>query len=774
MPPKRKVPGTDISSDTNRVTTADPDSAVVPALVPVKRQRVSRACDQCRAAREKCDGVQPHCFPCVSQKRSCTYQVNPRKRGVQTGYIRTLEIALALVFEKVTGSEDALNAVLTQQGSHGQIVLAGKDPNGAERLHRRWSKSRVHRCIDHILSGGDSAPPGTPSPDRRSLSPEANDAEDDTPRPSLGQSPRVRSENAPHVPSPSDGAARPSSAYRSTSTSATLLRLPTNHWRLLDIYFSYTHSWLPILEKQDLFQASYRYSDQDLAVNPRESSSAVHAELWSALALASFQDSATSTAALQPEADVLGRSPADIFAVARSLVPLENGPFQLHHSRALLLLSLISLGKGDLTAAWLLVGSAIRISIDLNRHRSSHDGREQRRMQSVLIACFIVDTIVSVRYDRPPQLDTEDVDCVFPVSEDGLDQWEPWAACEGFGVANPGVHVPRSPAYCQSTFNQLYRILKLVAGEMSARGGRPTPGGRTLPFISELRQAVSPHAPFGNFTISAEIGAGPVPTAYLIRFVYLWAEALIEPQTPYWVARIQDTIHHYQTQFGACSIPPFIPSCLISLSTSSNQANDGELDKQHFDELVSVLSEIWGRKGQATNTTPPYQISPMTEPNPTSSGLTRSTQPSAPVGSATMPADLPTPSLYSDVPPSQTENAGYRHLNASSRADPYQQQSSTFLEAPPATLPQSSNVNVHMQGSFVAGGIPRMHTSSIHALPYAGFGDNSSMDYDALLDNLASIECTDPVDVDPQFMTNLGFAPGCDFSDILTREFPDI
>jgi hypothetical protein len=47
------------------------------------------------------------------------------------------------------------------------------------------------------------------------------------------------------------------------------------------------------------------------------------------------------------------------------------------------------------------------------------------------------------------------------------------------------------------------------------------------------------------------------------------------------------------------------------------------------------------------------------------------------------------------------------------------------------------------------------------------------LDYDALLDDLASIDYTDRVDADmePQFMANLGFAPGCDIPEILAREF---
>jgi hypothetical protein len=45
------------------------------------------------------------------------------------------------------------------------------------------------------------------------------------------------------------------------------------------------------------------------------------------------------------------------------------------------------------------------------------------------------------------------------------------------------------------------------------------------------------------------------------------------------------------------------------------------------------------------------------------------------------------------------------------------------------------------------------------------------LDYDALLDDLASIDCVDSVDMDPQFMANLGFAPGCDLTEILSHDF---
>ena len=82
------------------------------STTPAKRSRVSRACDQCRASREKCDGVKPVCHTCDTQKRSCTYDEPPKKRGIQPNYIRTLELTLAWLFQTVPETQTALSRSL--------------------------------------------------------------------------------------------------------------------------------------------------------------------------------------------------------------------------------------------------------------------------------------------------------------------------------------------------------------------------------------------------------------------------------------------------------------------------------------------------------------------------------------------------------------------------------------------------------------------------------------------------------------------------------------
>ncbi|GAB1317338.1 hypothetical protein MFIFM68171_07548 [Madurella fahalii] len=779
MPSKRRVTETENPIDNAPGQSVAPASPAQPA--PTKRQRVSRACDQCRAAREKCDGVQPQCFPCVSQRRPCTYEVSPKKRGVQTGYIRTLELALGWIFEKVSGSEDALNAVFAQQGGQAQIILAGKDAGGADRLQKRWRQSRVHKGIDRILSGGAAPSPCQdsstssvdvsdiePDPARGCASSEAADAGVDI----LAQDPdpqRARpGYHRPHTP-PNDGPPslerRPErsqiSVQQSSPFSPDRLRLPPNHWRLLDIYFSYTHSWLPILEKHALFQISYQYPEEGLTITPEVASSGAHAELWSALALASLQDAASSKAASSDDRDSVGPSPIEVYNVARGLLPSENGPFQVHHARALLLLSLVNLAGEKLSGAWLLTGSAIRILLDIPL--PAGQPKDRRSMELALMACFMIETILSVRCNRPPHLREEDLADLPRIPEDGLDQWEPWKPCDGFGPSHAGPRSSRSPAFCMSTFNHLYAIMKVVAREKWAKRCEPSHLGRVATFVPQLQQAVDPNSPFGSFIASPDCGTILVPTAYVARAAYLWASAIVDPRSEAFLPRLQDTVNQYKKLFGGCSMPPFISACLASLVRETHQPGCRGQQGEGATGLISDYSSGWNKERRHPMISGSYQTEKST-------ATARSVHLFVPNNPAmTYPTHLIS-SPYNNSTITQHEtNGGYGSFSPPGMAGPYS-----------ASLPQGSN-NIQMHHG--PGGMaklargPTALTSPIHhdhpppgrLLPQAGFG--RSPDYDALLDDLASIECTDPVDVDPQFMTNLGFAPGCDIAEILTRDF---
>jgi hypothetical protein len=798
MPPKRRAAEVETPNDPNNAPLGRPD-VLVPAEqpAPVKRQRVSRACDQCRAARERCDGKQPQCYPCISQSRPCTYEVSPKKRGVQTGYIRTLELALGWVFEKVPGSEDTLSALLAHGGGQGQTILTGKDPGGADRLQKRWRKSRVHRGIDRILSGEAATSPGQ---GRLSPSADASDIEGDAARTranpesvapdtetltqaSSSSHPMSSTHHPPITPSDEPSAAgRPrqmplSGMSECPQVSPGRLKLPPDHWRLLDVYFSYTHSWLPILEKQDLFQASYLYPDHGLEINPRDASSAVHAELWAALAVASFQDAASSNPPTADYTDPASTSSSNIYGTARGLLPSEQGPFQVHHARAYLLLSLVNLGQDKLTAAGLLTGSAIRILLDPDTTQRGIQDRDGQKISLALMSCFLLDTILSIRCNRPPHLRAEDLAAVPLASESGPDQWEPWTACDGFGPDNVGSRSSRSPAFCLSTFNLLFAVVKVIGKELSLKrqGSLPREGSGTL--VTQLQQAIDPRLPFGNFIVSPTCGSASVPTPYLARAIYLWASALAAPDSDTLLPLLQDTLDHHQRLFGRPSTPPFISACIACFANEEHLLRCSERNRDTVRVLVSSYSprRQFGDK-QPSSVHGSHHSALF---RPTQSPLDSPTQFSPPSNPAMHHATPAVPSLYNNPTASQrhephTPSRGYDSFLALGMAGSYPIPFTNSL----ATMSQGSNLHIQHPGTGIASAMPDMATGMASAqrnppshrfIPPSGFGP--SPDFDALLDDLASIECGDAVDVDAQFMANLGFAPGCDITEILTRGF---
>lgn len=141
---------------------------------PVKkpRVRVSRACDQCRSAREKCDGIQPACFTCASSNRDCSYTLNPKRRGIHRGYIRTLELTLAWAVGNVPNCDVALKGLLHDE--KGQAMLSGADTTAVEKLHRKWRKTPVCKTIDRILSGSNDG-----HVEEQEISPPDEEDEDD-------------------------------------------------------------------------------------------------------------------------------------------------------------------------------------------------------------------------------------------------------------------------------------------------------------------------------------------------------------------------------------------------------------------------------------------------------------------------------------------------------------------------------------------------------------------------------------------------------------------
>lgn len=777
MPSKRKITTATADADADHAATdASPAASSVAAAAaatgadhaPAKRQRVSRACDQCRAAREKCDGIQPLCFPCVSQNRPCTYAANPKKRGVQTGYIKTLEVALAWLFEKAPGCEEALENLLMHEGGQGQNLLVGKDSDKANRLHKRWRRSKVHREIDRILSGGDSSQSrvdkSSPSDDGES----ETEQSERTSRTIQGSTPNFRASHSSII----GLSLRLTGGNNPSTTPPTTIKLPSNHWRLVDAYFGYTHCWYPILEKQDLLKTVYLYPDGGLDINHLGPASAAHAELWAALALASFQDAASAKPAAPVSAEDVSLSPDEIYNIARRLVPTEEGDFDIQHARALLLLALINVGKGKKTSAWILVGLAHRIALDVSELHNN-DARCSRRTTAVLMGCYILDTLISVHRRGMPSLETAGIIEGMSIPEDNLDEWQPWAPCEGFGPVQR--LSSRSPAYSLTTFNQLYDVFKFMRKRTLQRQNGLLPAEHPSEVTLLLHQTIKPRLPFASFIVSRDSSSVTIPSAYVLRILFLWVSAIIDSADESICTLILESVEQYVAQFGACGAPPFFSSCMAMMRQHRSFNDLHPQSRDRWQVIQDILSATWAPSNRpSAPVRPASAVSKTTgaSETPVASASTHT----APSVTTTTPSDLysstslHTPTLLPKQYPPQNNpfmvgafsppklllNAGVNSATAGPGLNLLDTQSMMHGAGPPLQQPQT------IAGRGGGGGGMDHDRESFSAGP---------LDYDALLDDLSSMDYIDRVDADPQFMANLGFAPGCDIPEILSREF---
>ncbi|KAK8214464.1 fungal-specific transcription factor domain-containing protein [Phyllosticta capitalensis] len=760
---------------------------------PAKRQRVSRACDQCRAAREKCDGIQPICFTCASSNRNCSYTANPKKRGIQPGYIRTLELALAWTFSNNPKAEDSLVSFLNQ--ADGRSLLLGKDSDSSNKLHRKWRRSNFCKNIDKVLSGSELAPEAD-----RPLSPAS--PEDDKPDDDdFAADASVASPNGTsNFPAPlknvGDGASQlgspskyPPFEIRSSflPPSPARLRLPSNLWRLFDVYFAYTHSWFPIAEKHDILKISYSYPEDGLELSPKGLGTGDHAELWAILAIASVQESAASSNNSQMEpTDNSLLQPNDIYNAARDLIPTEQGAHEIGHVKALLLLALVNIGADRSRAAWLQIGYAIRIAMLLGLHNSTQRTdnfpfTEERnpREKHVFLACFALDTIISAHLGREPILKREHVTRVGLLAEDGLEEWHPWVGCPDFkpSTSNPAQY-NRSPVHTISTFNNIVRILTVINDVL-----RGSLDGHAASM--HLQQWISSIPPSLKAVYSSQQLPAPTPTLFGLRLIYLLASMAFAVPTAVPVEAVVETLLRYANAFGTpAMLPIFSPMISLAGRSGAFEALPPDI-RAKWTSLLTNYRGLWRsyEKPRAHHRSTNSQAQAASESNfGTAISSTTHTFPYP------SPASQNQSSLSAYSPQSfSLKNSGavdimspeYSQVLGGVQPAPQQQQQQTTTGfptrrntiqslAPPALDKPPPQQQPAPTSNALA------NTTNPDQQPPSSlerFTATSPNDLDALFDELATLEGPERLDRQPQFMQNLGFAPDMSLSDVLTPDY---
>ncbi|KAG2175040.1 hypothetical protein INT43_006102, partial [Umbelopsis isabellina] len=115
-------------TSTTKAHSNDPDAVVTveasKSTSLTKRAKTTRACDECRKRKVKCDGAQP-CQRCSKNDIQCVFAKLPPKRGPPKQYVEVLETRLRLI-------EKALMEIDGSKQFMGQDVKA--EPNEAEWL----------------------------------------------------------------------------------------------------------------------------------------------------------------------------------------------------------------------------------------------------------------------------------------------------------------------------------------------------------------------------------------------------------------------------------------------------------------------------------------------------------------------------------------------------------------------------------------------------------------------------------------------------------------
>jgi hypothetical protein len=460
-----------------------------------KRHRVSRACDSCRFKKDKCDGVHPVCSTCAAINRPCAYKVNPKKRGLPTGYLRSLELLWGLVFQRIRGSEDVIRALIRSIDlpSH----LLDKEAESSDSLMASFKNSTVLRDIerilaileqpeearkrslqayaegatpldiDEIIASADAQEWQLPEDTETHETPVSGGSPPGTamgisPVPTPG--PRQTRESGVKTATPSDSlsssfAFPPNPAEPRLTSTKSPLHLPDNAWPLFDVYFSYTQCWFPILEKHDILRTAFQYTEADICTSCLAPGSGEHAALWAVLTLASLQDeSKYASRSMDPQSNKQMTS-SEMFTTARQFIPPESGPHDIGHVQALLILGLVKFGQQEWTGSWMLVGQAVRIAHVLGLD----EPQQHARAKHVFLGCFVLETLIAESTSRCPSLRKADLAKIGRLNSDGLEEWHPWEDQTKLRPAQSSrASMQRGPIQALSTFNHLVDLLIIM------------------------------------------------------------------------------------------------------------------------------------------------------------------------------------------------------------------------------------------------------------------------------------------------------------------------
>lgn len=717
MPQKRRTRG-----KAHSISEADDDTKP-------KKRRVSLACDACRAAREKCDGVKPQCGSCTALRRTCSYTPASKKRGVQSGYLRTIELSLSWLLQNVPDAEASLNQLFLQSPSSLQVRALLGNGAGGRSLQEAWNQSQVRNAIETLLSGAPATEAASTDDEPTAELSRLGDSRG-TATPFSGQYaattvPRVIQES-PHI-----SGRRPP---------FTMLKLPLEWRRLLRTYESDTHCWLPIMEVDELYSQGASYGTSGAQIELHEDQMSRHAELWAALAVASFQSSHFAA-----DGEALHLSASQTFRTALNLVPDEDDTYDIPSVRAMLLHSIVFIGRGKTLKASLLLGKVSRILAMLRTTPRSHSAHQdgKKQLEVVDVARFFLDVLCSLSLSQQT---------VEAVGDAAFASSRALSELSRFGRIR---HSSDPVAHTQTEMQPVRTLLQIHAFcAVLADACIDQPGRAKSISPEDLVRKLDPDFNSCNSLIpdAAEtmtLSASLVKLAFLTASMYL-ASHLRPALLPGFSETMDSCLLHY----GVNRMPPIVTALLQVLQRQSADDGLGNSDGSDLQLTLGKLLDVWKETSSADlsastadNTFPPNPQSIQRGP--------RKTVESTHATGSQLFGVAPINSLSPNI------NAGIVNVagNAFGMQSRFNDQTST---------PDSTSMTY---GNELFTGVRSGSESHIHPFLPDGTQKVQQFDYDALFADLGSIDYVDSAEMNAQLMTNLGFAADCDLTEMFQSDY---
>lgn len=546
------------AQDTPAAAATTPASSTAP-----KRQRVSHACSGCRRARERCDGQRPTCGPCSAQNRACLYRPSAKKRGIPAGYLRTVEVSLEYILERHPEIEEELYQQLVSQSS------SLKTRTGRRELHQRWGEGRVRRLIqqtDGLMALADHT-----SRDAT----EATDTEGDA-----GQGLSSDLQLYLQLNSPLGAQSRP----------PTNAHLPSNWRRLVDIYFTYTHCWLPILSRDEIMSTAAAVPPEGIALHPTVELPSTYAELWAVFALASFQDAAS----LSPSNDH-HLPPKKVYSIARDMIPPEDKKFEIPHLRALIIHSVVLVGQGAGLAAWMLVGTTVRLALHMRRRHELERGGAgsdpcfKSAITLCFSACLMLNTITSACLNQPTFLnvDVEEVRTALEsMAEFAVDDsWDPVPGVS----AQPTGTLRTNPL---KNFKQLCRFTQILSASLDTEG-KSSKNKQCSVSPEDLLRSLDVDFSFCNSLIfgsctPSEPSAFVLHTTFIVSTIYI-----VSGFKASLLSSLMDVVESCVSVLGACVTPPIVVGLLGIARRFGHMESMPDSERARMVMVIDALRNVW-------------------------------------------------------------------------------------------------------------------------------------------------------------------------------------